>query len=200
MSAIIPALPVFPLDDYFVFPGTVTPLHVFETRYRQLMRDLMDSSGRFVMAPCDPAQARDPRDGGGPELPRLGTLVELLQAEELEDGRWLVLLLGLARATMDEAPSDRLYRKADIRPLVEPLVEGDEAESLRAGLCGALRRVAEGRADALDELLPADAPVGRLADLLLHAMPLETAQRRRAFTELDPAARARLALGWVTPA
>lgn len=42
----------------------MTPLHVFETRYRQLMRDLMDGNGRFVMAPCDPSLPRDPQTGG----------------------------------------------------------------------------------------------------------------------------------------
>lgn len=194
----IPAVPVFPLDDHFVFPGSVTPLHVFETRYRQLMRDLMDSSGRFVMAPTDPSPARGAEAGGAPPLPELGTLVEILRTEELEDGRWLVLLLALARARLTEVASDRLYRKAQAQVLTEPDGETagpDEAE-LRAALVAALRRTADG----FGFEAPDAVPTGRLADLLLHALPLEAAQRRHAFNELDPAARARLALGWLTPA
>ncbi|MBK8164947.1 MAG: LON peptidase substrate-binding domain-containing protein [bacterium] len=196
-TPIIPAVPVFPLDDYFVFPGSVTPLHVFETRYRQLMRDLMDSSGRFVMAPCDPSQARDPQ-GGGPALPDLGTLVEIVRSEELEDGRWLVILLALARVAMVEVASDRLYRKADaqVLPETEAGAAGPAEAGLREALLAALRRSADGFGFAAADTVE----IGRLADLLLHTLPLEAAQRRRAFIELDPEARAGLALEWLTPA
>lgn len=196
-TPIIPAVPVFPLDDYFVFPGSVTPLHVFETRYRQLMRDLMDSSGRFVMAPCDPALARDPQDGG-PVLPGVGTLVEIVRSEELDDGRWLVILLALARVGLVEVSSDRLYRRADAQLLPEPDADaaGPEEADLREALVAALRLSADGFGFAA----PDTVPTGRLADLLLHTLPLDAAQRRRAFTELDPAVRARLALDWLTPA
>ena len=194
----IPSVPVFPLDDYFVFPGSVTPLHVFETRYRQMMRDLMDSSGRFVMAPTDPSQARDPGAGGSPPLPELGTLVEILRTEELEDGRWLVLLLALARVRLAEVPSDRLYRRAEAQLLAEPEPDGPapDAAGLRAALFTALQQASDGIAVEL----PEDVRTGRLADLLLQALPLEPARRRQAFAELDPEARARLALGWFTPA
>lgn len=193
----LPAVPVFPLDDYFVFPGSVTPLHVFETRYRQLMRDLMDGSGRFVMAPTDPSRPRDA--GGATPLPELGTLVEIMRTEELEDGRWLVLLLALARVRLAEVPSDRLYRRADAQVLTdeepdEPSAAG--ATGLREALFTALRQAADG----IEVDLPEDVPTGRLADLLLQALPLEAARRRCAFAELDAEARARMALGWLTPA
>lgn len=194
-TPLLHALPVFPLDDYFVFPGTVTPLHVFETRYRQMMRDLMDASGRFVMAPTDPALLRDPRAGAGPELPPLGTLVELLRTEELEDGRWLVLLVAIARVTLAEVPSDRLYRKADARVIAET-ESADESGALREALVAGLGRTSEG----ISVEMPETAPIGRLADLLLHTLKLDAQQRRRAYGELDPAERARLALEWLTPA
>lgn len=192
------AVPVFPLDDYFVFPGSVTPLHVFETRYRQLMRDLMDSSGRFVMAPTDPSLPRDEVAGGAPPLPELGTLVEIMRTEELEDGRWLVLLLALERVRLAEVPSDRLYRRvaAQVVDEPEPDAPAPGAAELREALLAALRQAAD---DVAVEL-PDDVPTGRLADLLLQAMPLEAGRRRRAFSELDPEARARLALEWLTPA
>ena len=43
-------IPLFPLPDFFLFPGAVAPLHIFEPRYRQMISDLLDSSGRFVLA------------------------------------------------------------------------------------------------------------------------------------------------------
>ena len=182
-------VPVFPLPDFYLFPGTVTPLHIFETRYRQLMQDLMDSSGRLVMAPCDPA---GPRSQAGPVLPELGTLAEIVQTEELEDGRWLVLLLALARASVVEVPSGRLYRKVDAQVLTDPEATGEAAALLRARLMAALQTHSNGNWHEM----PGDAPVGQLADLLLHALRLEPEPCNRGYNERDPIARAEMALAW----
>ncbi len=189
---VLRGLPVFPLPGCYMFPGTVTPLHIFETRYRQMMSDLMDSTGRFVMAPCAPVDERPQAGHSGPVLPELGALVEIVQTEELEDGRWLILLLALARVTLTEVPSDRLYRRVDAR--VVPDREADVAQSgrLRTDLVAAL----QARSGGEWESLSAEAPLGQLADLLLHALPLQPEQRHLAFTELDALARAGMALAW----
>ncbi len=102
-------MPVFPLPEFHLFPGTMVPLHVFETRYRQMVNDLMDSAGRLIIAPLAPDA---PRTDVGPKLPAMGTLAEIVQTEELDDGRWLILLLALARVEVTEVPSKRLYRLA----------------------------------------------------------------------------------------
>ncbi len=185
-------VPVFPLPGYYLFPGTVTPLHIFETRYRQMMGDLMDSSGRFVMAPCAPVDDRAPVGQSGPVLPELGTLVEIVQTEELEDGRWLILLLALARVDMTEVPSERLYRRVDARVVPEREADLDASAQLRADLVAAL----QARSSGNWESMPDEAPVGQLADLLLHALPLQPEQRHLAFTELDAVVRAGMALSW----
>lgn len=190
--SVLRGLPVFPLPGYYLFPGTVTPLHIFETRYRQMMGDLMDSNGRFVMAPCAPVDDRAPVGRSGPVLPELGTLVEIVQTEELEDGRWLILLLALSRVDMTEVPSQRLYRRVDAQVVPEREAEPDASAPLRADLVAALQTRSSGNW----EDTPAAASVGQLADLLLHALPLEPEQRHRAFTELDAAVRAGMALAW----
>ncbi len=180
-------VPVFPLPEFYLFPGTVAPLHIFETRYRQMMQDLMDNNGRFVMAPC---AAGESRGQAGPVLPDLGTLAEIVQTQELEDGRWLVLLLALSRVTLVEVPSDRLYRKVDARTLIDPEVAGEAAPRLRAKLVAALQSRSDGHWDDM----PGEAPVGQLADLLLHALRLEPAIGGRCYVERDPLIRATLAL------
>lgn len=194
LEPILTGVPVFPLTEYYLFPGTVTPLHVFETRYRQMMHDLMDSSGRLVMAPCLPDA---PRVAAGPALPEMGTLVEIVRTEELDDGRWLVLLLALARVRITETASDRLYRKVDavVLPDLETARDGlndEEPVHLRTALETAL----QSRHGGDDEPAPAATPLGMLADLLLHALVQEPEHRRRAFSERDPVVRARLALAW----
>lgn len=191
-SPILRGLPVFPLPGYYLFPGTVTPLHVFETRYRQMMGDLMDSTGRFVMAPCAPVEDAPPLGRSGPVLPELGTLVEIVQSEELEDGRWIILLLALSRVTLAEVPSDRLYRRVDACVVADREPDDELSGQLRTDLVAALQSRSSGNWESVS----AEAPVGQLADLLLHALPLQAEQRHLAFAELDAGARAGMALAW----
>jgi Lon protease-like protein len=191
-SPVLRGVPVFPLPGYYVFPGTVTPLHIFETRYRQMMSDLMDSTGRFVMAPCAPVADAAPLGQAGPVLPELGALVEIVQTEELEDGRWLILLLALARVTLAEVPSDRLYRRVDARIVPDREPDVEQSGPQRTDLVAALQARSNGDWGSVS----AEASVGQLADLLLHALPLQPEQRHLAFTELDAGVRAGMALAW----
>jgi hypothetical protein len=68
-------LPLFPLDTV-LFPGTVLPLHVFEERYRLLVRDLLagPEPRRFgvVAIELDTRSARGRRAGTDPGGPPLG--------------------------------------------------------------------------------------------------------------------------------
>jgi Lon protease-like protein len=182
------AVPVFPLPDYFLFPGVVAPLHVFETRYRQMMDDMMDGPGRMVLAPYSPS---GPRTNQGPVLPDLGTLVEIVQHEKLEDGRWVLVVAALGRVVISEAESDRLYRKVDAETVPDPDVGHAAAVALRPRLTEALHARAAGEWNA-----PEGTTLGRLADLLLHALGLDADRQERAYRELDPVGRAALALAW----
>lgn len=187
-SRTLAAIPVFPLPDYFLFPGVVAPLQIFETRYRQLMSDLMDGPGRLVMAPY---AADGPRRDGLPELPACGTLAEIMRHEELPDGRWLVLVAGLDRVTISEVPSERLYRRVDAGILSEPAVSGEPALAVRERVATALGERADGAWSA-----PAEFSLGRLADLLLHALELDAERARLAYFERNPVRRATMALAW----
>ncbi len=182
------AVPVFPLPEYYLFPGVVAPLHVFETRYRQMMQDLMDGPGRLVLVPY---HADGPRDAQGPALPHLGTLAEIVQHEHLEDGRWVLIVAALGRVSLTEVPSDRLYRKvdADLHPDIDPGPAATAA--LRPRLVSALQERADGEWSASEGVA-----VGRLADLLLHALELDDDRKERAYMDLDPVSRAALALAW----
>lgn len=194
MNQTLRGVPVFPLSGFYLFPGTVAPLHIFETRYRQMMKDLMDSSGRLVMAPCAPTAEQAVLGQAGPALPEVGTLAEIVRTEELEDGRWLILLAALTRVSLTEVTSDRLYRKVDAQVLADPEPESDAVPMLRTRLVAALRA----RSDGNWEEMPADAPVGQLADLLLHTLRPDPELCGRCYNERDPIVRATLALAWHT--
>lgn len=181
-------MPLFPLPDYFLYPGVVTPLHIFETRYRRMVADLMDGPGRFVLT----AFRTDAAAGEfGPVTLPIGTVAEILRHDRLDDGRYVMLITALSRVRLHEVESNRLYRQVD----VSPVDDGDPAAVctplLRAALLQALAQRTMG-----DDEAPPSVTTGRLADLLLHALDLAPAHGALGYLETDPLARARLALAF----
>lgn len=108
-TAALEDVPVFPLADVTLFPGAMMPLHIFEGRYRAMVRKAIDTHRCIAMARLlDPAQqladdvAFDPIAG-------LGVIA---QAVELPDGRFHLLLHGTARVTLAELPFEAPFRRA----------------------------------------------------------------------------------------
>ena len=78
-------LPMFPLSAV-LFPHAPMPLHVFEPRYRALMRDCLAGDARFGIVLIE----RGSEVGGGDERSALGTRGVITKAVELPDGRWVL--------------------------------------------------------------------------------------------------------------
>jgi Lon protease-like protein len=110
-------LPLFPLP-VVLFPGAVTPLHIFEPRYRQMVARCIEYDRRFGLLYHDPD-----RLGPFERTPgRVGTVAEIGEFRILPDGRSLLLATGIERfRIVDGIESDTKYHEA----LVEPLVDGD---------------------------------------------------------------------------
>ena len=182
-------LPLFPLPDFFLFPGAVAPLHIFEQRYRRMVNDLLDTSGRLVLAAYCPEALR--ADTGPVVMPVAG-LGEIVHHETLADGRYLIWVLGLARVAVSEVPSKRPYRLTDARPCADLEVDPTDGTELESQLRDAIVNRAP-RGDALD---PDGLPLGLLADILLNALPLDATRTAAVFAERCPQTRARQALAW----
>ncbi len=181
-------LPLFPLPDFFLFPGAVAPLHIFEPRYRQMVSDLLDTSGRLVLAAYHP----DGRvTGSGPAVMPVAGLGEIVHHETLADGRFLIWVLGLGRVRVAEVPSNRLYRKTDVQLLADEEPDPEAA----AALAPALQEAITERAPR-GQTLEGELPVGLLADILLNALPLDASRTAGVYAELSPLSRARQALAW----
>jgi Lon protease-like protein len=103
-------VPLFPLPGAILFPRSQLPLHIFEPRYREMVRDAIDGPGRIGM--IQPHRLDD--DNRAP-LYAVGCVGELVGVEELEDGRFNIVLLGSNRFRLiKEAEVDASYRCADI--------------------------------------------------------------------------------------
>jgi Lon protease-like protein len=91
MSASAIELPLFPLN-VVLFPGVVLPLHIFEPRYRQMIVDCQQQEQPFgiVLARQDSVHLQE-------EPYSVGTMAEIRDLNRLEDGRYVLMALGLQR-------------------------------------------------------------------------------------------------------
>lgn len=183
-------MPVFPLGRVYLFPHQVMPLHIFEPRYRRMVEDLLDGQGRLVIATVPDGEIETPQKPAG-ILPVAG-YGEILRHQRLPDGRFMIWVLGLCRVAVEEAPSDRPYRRVACRQFVE--AEPTAAEN--GALCDELRAAAMARIAQRDEPLelPAEATAAFLTDLLLQLLQLPSTAMATAYSEPSIARRARYAL------
>jgi Lon protease-like protein len=103
---------MFPLGAV-LFPHSSMPLHVFEPRYRMLMRDCLEGDPRFGVVLIE----RGSEVGGGDERSTLGTRGVITRAGELPDGRWVLEVTGEAVVVIDEWLPDDPYPVAVVHEL-----------------------------------------------------------------------------------
>lgn len=101
-------VPVFPLPGVVFFPRTVLPLHVFEPRYRQMVRDAVAGSGHIAVALLRPGWEENYE--GSPAFHDVATVGRIEDLEPLPDGRFNLRLVGLARVGLGEVVQDTPYR------------------------------------------------------------------------------------------
>jgi hypothetical protein len=102
-------LPIFPLAGAILFPRSQLPLHIFEPRYREMVRDVLDGPARIGMI-----QPQGP-DDVKPPLYAVGCVGEIVGVEELDDGRFNIVLHGSNRFRLiGEAELGTAYRHADV--------------------------------------------------------------------------------------
>jgi Lon protease-like protein len=113
MSGALPMrAPLFPIAGAILFPRAQLPLHIFEPRYREMVRDAVDGDGHIaVIQP----QLVEPRQGQEPLIYPVGCLGELVGLEELQDGRFNIVLNGSHRfRIISEIDLETPYRNADL--------------------------------------------------------------------------------------
>jgi Lon protease-like protein len=109
-------LPIFPLN-VVAFPGMSVPLHIFEERYRALVRHLL--------AVPDPAERlfvivtiREGYEVGNHEarsMYRTGCLMQLTQAEPYDDGRYDVVAVGRNRVRVVSTDATEPFLRAEVQ-------------------------------------------------------------------------------------
>jgi hypothetical protein len=118
-------IPLFPLPNVVFFPRMPLPLHVFEPRYRAMVRDAARGARLIGMALLRGEWQHDYY--GRPPIFAVGTVGEMVRVEELPDGRYNIVLRGLREYTIVRELERAEYRQAVVswrEPRIEPLTPG----------------------------------------------------------------------------
>jgi len=122
--SVIRELPLFPLPDVVFFPGTVLPLHVFETRYRAMVEDALAADRTIAVALLRPGWER--HYSGNPACFDVATAGTIEDLETTSDGRYYFKLTGVVRVRLGEVLRDAPYRLMRAEEIPEtPVDESD---------------------------------------------------------------------------
>lgn len=110
MALALQRLPLFPLD-VVLFPGMVLPLHIFESRYRQMVKDCVREGEPFglVWAESEPLTVE-------PNRPLIGTKAVITDVTPLSDGRYNINTLGSERFAVQRLSFDQPYIVGHVEP------------------------------------------------------------------------------------
>ncbi len=114
-------MPMFPLGSV-LFPSLVMPLHLFEPRYRTLIRDVLDGDREFGVCLIE----RGAEVGGDDVRSDVGTVAHVQEASELPDGRWAVIAVGTRRIRVVQWLPDEPYPRAEVIDHPDPTPSPDE--------------------------------------------------------------------------
>jgi Lon protease-like protein len=192
LEAALQALPIFPLPGIVLFPGTILPLHVFETRYRAMLKDCLATHGAVAMVRLV-GGGKPGAEGELPPIARVAGMGIVMEHQALPDGRSNILLSGRARVALEELPFVPPYRRARatlLRDVDDPASPADRA---------ALLACAEAFAAAVREhnpqftfRIPANLEAAVLSDFCAHHLLVDAELRQTLLEELRPAERVRL--------
>ncbi len=126
-------VPVMTLSNVAFFPQALMPLHIFEPRYRQMLKDVLSTNRLFAVAGLNPAPTGE-RDRFEPPH-RVASVGIVRACQKNENGTSNLLLQGLARVEVMEILADEPYRRIRIRALASsPARPCHENEDLRREL------------------------------------------------------------------
>jgi Lon protease-like protein len=123
-----PTIPIFPLPNVVLFPNVFLPLHIFEARYRAMVRDALAADRIIGMVLLQPGFEAN-YEGRPPVYP-VGCAGVITHSEALPDGRFNIVLRGLEKFRVVDEDTSQPYRLAHIEAVPE-LVTDSECATIR---------------------------------------------------------------------
>jgi len=187
------AIPIFPLPQVVLFPEAVLPLHVFEPRYRTMLRDCLATHGALVIAHIVGGED----EHGRPRIAPIAGGGVVIEDQTLPDGRSNIVVLGKARLRLEELEPDasRPYRMA--RATVLEDLDARVPEHDRVALVAAATMFAsevKKHDPHFSFRMPATIDAAHIADLCAFQLVVDARTRQAILDELDPRVRVSLVL------
>ena len=125
-------LPLFPLGTV-LFPGMLLPLNIFEDRYKELMRDLLDGPEPRQFGVIAIKKGRETGIEGVSSLFEVGCTATVREVERSDQGGYELVSVGTQRFRLEATDESRSYLQGDAELLPEdPEDAGDSAAAGRA--------------------------------------------------------------------
>ncbi|HEY8123280.1 MAG TPA: endopeptidase La [Myxococcota bacterium] len=181
-------LPVLPVRDAVVFPGTTVPLSVGRLRSLAALDEAGATALILVATQLDPKEEEPPISALHP----IATVAKIVRTADARQNAKQAIVVGVVRARFSAAPSTGRALRASITPLVEPREPSAELDAARSRVIELAHRVIDLRDDYPDEWkgVVSNMPTpGTLADLVASSVQMTTEQRIALLAEPDPTRR-----------
>jgi ATP-dependent Lon protease len=187
-------LPVMTLPHVVFFPQALLPLHIFEPRYREMLRDVLAAHRVFAVARLDPARAGRP--GAREPSHRIATVGLIRACQDAGQGTSNLLLEGVTRIEIRDVIRERPYRIIAVRPLA-CTAGGDptQLEEMRHEVMRLLnlrRRLGTPAPKGMTQFLESIEDFDTFADVAAFNMCDDDGFKQRLLEELDTSRRLRL--------
>jgi len=191
LEAALRDLPVFPLPQVVLFPRALLPLHIYEPRYRTMLKDALATHRAIAMAIIVDSQEKESH--GNPKIATIAGGGVILEHQGLADGRSNILLHGVARIRLEELPFVPPYRRArgtilHDAPAVIPASDRTALLAEATAFAGEVHK----REASFSFRLPPSLEPGAIADLCAHHLVIDARARQKILEELDVVERVRL--------
>ncbi|MCF7804585.1 MAG: LON peptidase substrate-binding domain-containing protein [Candidatus Marinimicrobia bacterium] len=170
--------PIFPLPNTVFFPKTLLPLHIFEERYKEMVRDVLTGERIICVTLLKEGWEEDYFEK--PQIFTTGTIGYVEKFKRLEDGKFNILLNGLSKVEIHELPQKMPYRRGEMEILQDSTSGGNLREE-REALLRQFRKIAQmTEADfPIEDILSEDVPLEMLVNLLTTWLPITTEDKQK---------------------
>src|SRR4051812_45035284 len=195
-KTVVPSLvPILPIRNIVVFPGTVMPLNVGRPKSKALLDEVMPGDKLIGVCTQRNAEVEDPSYA---ELNTVGVACTILKLFKLPDGNQSIIVHGLTRFRLLEIVNNEPFTMGRIEVLEDTLTPGPALDALVASVRQQANRVIELSPNTPDEaaqVLNSITNPSALADFLAANLPIErgdVTEKQMMLEELDVEKRLRL--------
>jgi Lon protease-like protein len=122
-------VPIFPLPNVVLFPKTLLPLHIFEQKYRAMTREVIAGDGKIAIVLLK--EGWEVEHQGKPAIHKIACVGQIETYEELEGGKYDIVLAGLHRVRLVSEIEHSPYRLAEVEVLPELSCDDQHEEVIR---------------------------------------------------------------------